>query len=180
MKLDSGADWSADWTRSKNTWDSPADLKATQKTKINRKTKQSKGWWESARLVLFPAGSLGYESSYLEGDAGNRVLSHNWMFVPGQFFRAHYQRMGCIAGTALWRWGTLGALRGERDRLNGMVELAEDGWMDGWSAKRWVGRSACWLPAEGARKFLFHCLCVRSFGFIYEAVLMCRTQAARV
>lgn len=82
------------------------------------------------RLVLFSAGLLGYESSYLEGDAGNRVLSHNWMFVPGQFFWANYQRMGYIAGTTLWRWGTLGAFRGERDLLNEMVKLAEDGWLE--------------------------------------------------
>lgn len=82
-------------------------------------------------MVLFAAGSLGYESSYLEGDAGNRVLSHNWMFVPGQFFRANYQRMGYIAGTTLRRWGTLGALRGKRDLLNGML------------AEHSVGHSAC-------------------------------------
>lgn len=47
---------------------------------------------------------LGYESGYLKRGAGNGVQSHNWMFVPGQFFRANYQRMGWIAGTTLWRW----------------------------------------------------------------------------
>lgn len=62
------------------------------------------------------------------------MLSHNWMFVPGQFFRANYQRMGYIAGTTLLRWGTLGALRGERDPLNRMVELSEEG--IGWSTER--------------------------------------------
>lgn len=92
-------------------------------------------------MVLFPAGSLGYESGYLEGGAGNRVLSHNWMFFPCQFFRANYQRMGYIAGTTLWRWGTVGALRGEHDALNGMVEHAEDGWMEHEGNR--VGRSAC-------------------------------------
>lgn len=84
---------------------------------------------KSAKLLFFfsPAGLLCCESSFLEADAGKRVLSHNWMFVPGQFFRPNYQHVGYIAVTTLWRWGTVGALRGERDPLNGIVELTDDG-----------------------------------------------------
>lgn len=67
--------------------------------------------------IHFVSSELGYESSYWKRGAGNGVQSHNWMFVPGQFFRANYQRMGYIAGTALWRWETVGALRGKRDAL---------------------------------------------------------------
>lgn len=63
----------------------------------------------------------------------------------------------------------MGALRAERDALNGMVEHAEYGWMEHEGNR--VGHSACGLTAEGAREHCFTtCVCI---ALIYGAAMTC-------